>query len=125
MPRIMMIDDDEDLLLITGKLLRKKGFEVKAFPNWEEGSTAIRTFNPHLLLLDVFLNDHDGLRICNKLKMSPFTRHIPVLVVSGFPRLAESAIYEFGADDFVSKPFQTNELLGKIDKILSRKFQVK
>lgn len=123
MSRILMIDDDKDLLYLTGNFLTERGYEVKACSNWEQGAASIRSFNPHLLMLDVFLNDEDGLRICDKLRNSPKTRYLPVIMVSGFTRLAESAIYEFGADDFVSKPFQTRELISKIQKILSRKYR--
>ena len=123
MPRILMIDDDQDLLTVTRSFLQRKGFDVAVYSNWEDASSAMNSFNPQLILLDVFLNDLDGLQICNKLKASPFTRHIPILVVSGYPRLAETAIYEFGADDFVSKPFEINELLGKIHNILSKRHQ--
>lgn len=118
-----MIDDDHDLLLVTKTFLSRKGYEVAAYSTWEEASTHIKKINPQLILLDVFLNNDDGLQICNKLKSSPFTRHIPILVISGYPRLAETAIYEFGADEFISKPFEIGELEGKIQNILSKKCQ--
>lgn len=118
-----MIDDDHDLLLVTKTFLQKKGYDVSAHSNWEEASNEIKKTNPQLIMLDVFLNNNDGLQICNKLKSSPFTRHIPVLIISGYPRLAETAIYEFGADEFLSKPFEIRELEGKIQSILSKHHQ--
>lgn len=121
MPRILMIDDDHDLLTITKRILEKKGFEIEVCFNGKNAFEKIRTFNPQLILLDVFINNADGLQICSKLKSSPFTRHIPVLVLSGYPQLAESAIYEFGADDFIPKPFEINEVISKVHNILSRK----
>lgn len=123
MPRILMIDDDDDLLKITKSLLQRKGFEMDVCSDWDCASKKIKTFNPNLVLLDVFLNNSDGLQICSKLKTSPFTRHIPILVLSGYPRLAETAIYEFGADDFIAKPFEIDEMISKIHYILSRKHQ--
>lgn len=121
MPRILMIDDDNDLLMVTKNLLQRKGFEMEVSSSWEEANEKIRTFNPNLVLLDVFLNNSDGLQICSKLKSSPFTRHIPVMVLSGYPRLAETAIYEYGADDFIAKPFEVGEMISKMHYILSRK----
>lgn len=118
-----MIDDDQDLLLVTQSVLKKKGYDISAFSNWEKASDAIKKTNPQLIMLDVFLKENDGLDICNKLKSSPFTRHIPILVISGYPRIAETAIYEFGADEFIAKPFEIGELEQKIQAILSRKKQ--
>lgn len=119
-----MIDDDNDLLLVTKTFLTRKGYEVAAYSSWEEASVQIKKINPQLILLDVFLKNSDGLQICNKLKSSPFTRHIPILIISGYPRLAETAIYEFGADEFISKPFEIGELEGKIQNILSKKYHI-
>ena len=118
-----MIDDDKDLLVVTKGFLQRKGFDVATCINWEEASNKMKNFNPQLIMADVFLGDIDGFQICNKLKSSPFTRHIPILVLSGYPRLAETAIYEFGADEFVSKPFEINELISKIHKLLSKNRQ--
>lgn len=123
MPRILMIDDDKDLLVVTKGFLQRKGFDVATCSTWEEASTEMKNFNPQLIMADVFLGDIDGFQICNKLKSSPFTRHIPILVLSGYPKLAETAIYEFGADEFVSKPFEINELISKIHKLLSKNRQ--
>lgn len=116
-----MIDDDHDLLAITKRILEKKGFEIEVCPNGKSIFDIIKTFNPHLILLDVFINNSDGLEICNKLKSSPFTRHIPVLILSGYPQLADSAIYEFGAEDFIPKPFEISDVIARMHRILSRR----
>jgi CheY-like chemotaxis protein len=71
--------------------------------------------------LDVFLPGIDGLDACKKLKSSSFTKHIPVLMFSSYPNIAETAINEFGADDFIAKPFETNEIIKKIHHILAKK----
>lgn len=116
-----MIDDDHDLLAITKRVLEKKGFEIEVCPNGKMTFDIIKRFNPHLILLDVFINNADGLQICNKLKSSPFTRHIPVLILSGYPQLADSAIHEFGAEDFISKPFEISDVISRMHHILSRR----
>lgn len=120
MPRILMIDDDKDLLTVTKSFLQRRGFDIVACSSWEDASAQLKKFNPQLIIIDVFLEELDGFQICNKLKGSPFTRHIPILILSGYPRLAETAIYEFGADEFVSKPFEINDLISKIHGILSK-----
>lgn len=116
-----MLDDDQAFLVLTKSLLKRKGFDVIISSDWDDASEKIKAFNPQLVSLDVFLNNSDGLQICSKLKSSPFTRHIPVLILSGYSRLAETAICEFGADDFVTKPFEVDEMIDKMHYILSRK----
>jgi DNA-binding response OmpR family regulator len=121
MPRIYVIDDDKDLLKVVKSLLMKKGFNVSTFTDWEIARDAMKIYEPQLILLDVFLSGIDGLDVCQKLKASPFTKHIPILLVSAFPRFADSAIHDYGADDFISKPFEVNELIQKVHYVLSKK----
>jgi DNA-binding response OmpR family regulator len=123
MPRILIIDDDKDLLAIVKSFLQKKGFDVSAYSDWNEASTSIITHQPQMILLDVFLSGLDGLEVCKRLKSSSYTRHIPIIIFSGYPRVADTAIYEFGADDFIAKPFEVNELVKKIHKLLSKKHE--
>ena len=120
MPKILVIDDDKDLLDITQALLAKQGFVVETDLNWDDALKKIETFEPQLILLDVFLNGVDGLDICKQLKSMPHTKHIPVLIFSAYPRVAESVIYEYGADDFIAKPFEVNDLITKMHSVLSQ-----
>ncbi len=121
MPRIFVIDDDKDLLKVVKSLLLKKGFDVSTFSDWEVANDNIKIYEPQLILLDVFLPGIDGLEVCQKLKSNPLTRHIPILIFSAYPRVAETAIYEFGADDFIAKPFEVSDLIQKVHVILSKK----
>ncbi len=121
MPRIFVIDDDKDLLKVVKSLLLKRGFDVSTYSDWEIANMALRRYQPQLILLDVFLSGIDGLDVCQKLKASAATRHIPILIFSAYPRVAETAIYEYGADDFIAKPFELNDLIEKVHGILSHK----
>lgn len=122
MHHISVIDDDRDLLKIVKSSLYKKGFDVSTYFNWEVASKAFKLFRPQLILLDVFLSDTmDGLDVCQKLKSSLYTRNIPLMLFSGFPKIAESAIRDYGADDFIAKPFEINDLTKKLYSLLSRK----
>lgn len=121
MSKILIIDDDKDMLEITKSLLTKKGFEVEINNNWEDALQTINTFKPNIILLDVFLNGIDGLDICKQLKSMPHTSHIPVLIFSAYPRVAEKVIYEYNADDFIAKPFEVNDLIVKLHSVLSQK----
>ncbi len=123
MSRILIIDDDEDLLAVVRSLLFKKGFEVFISSNSENLIEEVKSTRPHLIILDVFLAGADGLEVCKRLKSSPYSRDIPVIIFSAYPRVGETAIYEFGASDFIAKPFEVNELVKKIHKVLSKKHQ--
>jgi len=121
MCRIVIVDDDVDFLTVVKSLLHKKGFEVSAFHEWSAAWETIKVYEPELVLLDVFLPDTDGLDACKKIKSSYFTRHIPVIVFSSFPNIGDTAIYEFGADDFIAKPFKVNEVVDRIQHLLDKK----
>lgn len=120
MPRLLIVDDDLDLLTVVKSLLYKRGFKVSAYSDWDEAWEAVKSYDPQLILLDVFLNGVDGLDICRRLKTSTYTRHIPIIMFSSYPRVAETAMSEFGADDFIAKPFEINELVRKIHRVISK-----
>ncbi len=120
-----MIDDDKDLLKVTQCLLEERGFQTEVCSDWAAATKKILTFDPNLILLDVFLDHYDGFQICNKLKSSRFTRDIPILVLSGFSKLADPAINEFGADGFLAKPFKVNDIISKMKKILSHRYHAR
>ena len=121
MPRIFVIDDDKDLLKVVKSLMLKKGFDVSTYSDWDIANIALRKYQPQLILLDVFLAGIDGLDVCQKLKANALTRHIPIIIFSAYPRVAETAIYEYGADDFIAKPFELADLVEKVHGILSHK----
>ena len=118
--KILVIDDDKDLLEVTKSLLSRKGYEVETNDNWDGALQQLDSFQPQLILLDVFLNGIDGLDICKKLKSMPNTCHIPILIFSAYPSVAERVIYEYGADDFIAKPFEVNDLVSKVHSVLSQ-----
>ncbi len=120
MSKILILDDDLDLLAVVKSLLRKKGFEVFAYSDWHKAWDGVRTYKPQLILLDVFLSGTDGLDVCKKLKSSVFTRNIPVIMFSSYPNIADTAIYEYGADDFMAKPFEVNDMVKKIRHLLAK-----
>ncbi len=121
MPRIFVIDDDKDLLNVVKSLLLKKGFDVSTYSSWEIASKALKKYQPQLILLDVFLSGIDGLEVCQKIKLNSVTRHIPIIIFSAYPRIAETAIFEYGADDFIAKPFELGDLIEKVHGVLSHK----
>ncbi len=124
MPRILIVDDDLDYLSVIQSLLQKRGFEVDCYDEWEKAFESIKKREPQIIILDIFMAELDGLEVCKKLKTSLYTRHIPVIISSGYPYLRQSAIDEFGANGFISKPFEVDEMMKKIHGILSKKHEL-
>ena len=121
MDKIFVIDDDKNLLQVMKSLLHLRGFNVSIFRNWEIAYKLMKLFKPQLILLDVFLKGIDGLEVCQRLKASPFTKHIPIILCSGYPQIAERGIREYGAADFIAKPFELDDLINKMHSVLSRR----
>lgn len=119
MSKILILDDDQDLLSIVKSLLRKKGFDVLTFVDWRKAWENIKRNKPSLIILDVFLKGMDGMDVCKKLKSTSSTRNIPIIMFSSYPNIAETAIAEFGADEFIAKPFEVNDMVRKISDVLS------
>ncbi len=114
MKRILVVDDDKDILNILKLILQMNGFEVMVTPNGEEALTKSLTYCPQLVLLDVFLSGSDGRDICNLLKGNPSTKNIPVVIFSAHSNF-EDVLKVCDADDFISKPFDISELVEKIN----------
>lgn len=114
MPKILVIDDDVDILSVMEILLSMKGFNVEVTAKGENTFPKIESFKPDLILLDVLISGYDGRVICKQLKANEVTRHIPVIMFSAHPGAA-ATIADYGADDFISKPFDVNNLLKKVN----------
>lgn len=97
-------------------MLELKGYTVELADDGEKVQ-ALSANKPDLVLLDIWMGIYDGREICQRLKSDPFTRSIPVILVSASGDIEESA-RNAGADDFVAKPFEQKELLQKIAKYI-------
>ena len=118
MDKILIVDDNSDILWVVETVLKRYGFDVMALPRGEDVIPKAKLFCPQLILLDVFLSGIDGIEVCNKLKENPKTRDIPVIMFSAHTNFTD--IQKFcKADDFIAKPFDVNELVTKIQ------FQIK
>ena len=114
MSKILVVDDDTDILSVMEILLTMKGFEVEVTTKGENTFPKIASFKPDLILLDVLISGYDGRTICRELKASQETSHIPVIMFSAHPGAAAS-IADYGADDFIAKPFDVAHLMKKVN----------
>lgn len=114
MQKILIIDDDPDIIMLLQLLLKKKGYEVATACNEQEAYSQVAVFKPHLIVMDVLLSGVDGRTICKKLKNEDKTKHIPVIMFSAHPS-AQKNMADFGADDFIPKPFESIKILERIE----------
>ncbi|MDN5285859.1 MAG: response regulator [Mucilaginibacter sp.] len=112
----MIADDDPGIVDAVEIILDFEGYQVSSTVN---GATLLdmQTGFPDLLLLDIWMSGFDGRDICRELKQKKNTQGIPIIMISASRDIERSA-YEAGADDFLAKPFDINELLSKIRNLL-------
>jgi len=113
--KIMIADDDPGIVDAVEMLLEFEGYQVSSTV---DGATVLDMKDelPDLLLLDIWMSGEDGRDICRKLKHTDATKNIPVIMISASRDIKESAMAS-GADDFLAKPFEMNELLKKIEDL--------
>lgn len=114
--KILIVDDDPGILDAVGIMLEFEGYEVKCTPTSASLLTMDSEF-PDLLLLDIWMSGTDGRDVCKQLKQKTSTRKIPIVMISASKDIERSAL-EAGADDFLAKPFEMDDLLAKIEKYI-------
>ncbi|MFD2871020.1 response regulator transcription factor [Mucilaginibacter ximonensis] len=113
--KIMIADDDPGIVDAIEMLLEFEGYQVTSTV---DGADVLDLTDdlPDLLLLDIWMSGEDGRDICKKIKKIDTMKNIPVIMISASRDIRESAMAA-GADDFLAKPFEMNELLAKIKKL--------
>ncbi|WP_432710927.1 response regulator [Pedobacter sp.] len=116
--RVMIADDDPGILDAVEAMLEFGGYQVSSTPN---GATLLDITDdfPDLLLLDIWMPGTDGRDVCKQLKAQESSRKMPIIMISASTELERSA-KEAGADDFLEKPFDMDELLQKIEFYLNK-----
>jgi two-component system phosphate regulon response regulator PhoB len=121
MARILVIEDEPDLLKVLDFNLHQVGHEVHFALGGREGLKLAREKHPDLVILDLMLPDIAGTEICKTLKREPKTQRIPILMLTAKGEEVDRIVgFEVGADDYVVKPFSVRELLLRVDAILRR-----
>ncbi len=114
MSRILVIDDDKDILELVEIILLRNGFEILISPKGEETLANVENFAPQVILLDVFLAGVNGIDICNELKSNTKTAHIPIIMYSAHTN-QNAIMQQCNANDFLAKPFDIRNLIDKIE----------
>ena len=119
--RILIIEDEQDVIDLLSLHLRKAGFVVSTATDGGTGLRSAREESPALIILDLMLPRMPGLEVCKVLKTDSSTRNIPVIMLTAKAEEIDRIIgLEFGADDYVTKPFSPRELVLRVNAILRR-----
>ena len=119
--RILVVDDDENILSLERTILEQKGFHVTTAAGGENALTLLREQAFDLVLLDVMMPDKDGFEVCRQIKQDSRTKTIPVIFLTakgGGEALAEG--FESGAVMYINKPFTANKLLTIVNTMLEQ-----
>jgi DNA-binding response OmpR family regulator len=118
MKKILVVDDDLDILTLVKMTLKMNGFAVEAISKWQEVDNKIHSFNPDLILLDISLGGADGRDICQRLKEENDTQHIPIILFSAHAEMGES-ILSCKAQAFIAKPYELSHFLKTINTFVN------
>jgi DNA-binding response OmpR family regulator len=118
--KILIVDDDPNILLSLDYLMRKNGFQVFVARNGQEALDSIQTELPQLILLDIMMPDVDGYAICKHVKSEAALQHIQIVFLSAKSKEADiQKGLELGASAYFTKPFSSKHLLQKVQELLA------
>jgi DNA-binding response OmpR family regulator len=118
MKKILVVDDEDDILHFLEMVLREKGYQVTTASGGHEALTRAQIDKPDLVLLDIMMPQMDGWEVLKLLRVDDETRRIPVAMLSARTEAKDRVQgLQEGAIDYICKPFSLTELLGKIEAI--------
>ncbi len=119
--RIVIIEDEKDIVDLVRYNFRKEGFEVESFLRGKDGIEYLRRKPADLVLLDILLPDLDGFEICRRLRADDRLKSVPVIFLTAKGEEIDRVVgLELGADDYVVKPFSPRELVARVKAVLRR-----
>ncbi len=117
---ILIVDDTLDNLRLLSKILLDSGYKVRAVSNGTKALATIKKEPPDLILLDIMMPEMNGLEVCGRLKSKKITDHIPVIFLSALHDVKDKInAFKAGGVDYISKPFQVEEVLVRINTHLT------
>lgn len=111
MKKVLVVDDDVDILDAIGMLLEDANYEVEKILKWSPKQFFGRL--PNLILLDIFLSGQDGREIAKKIKAKSSTQKIPIIMMSAYPAM-DCEVAKIGVAGFLAKPFDADDLLDTV-----------
>src|ERR671928_1478556 len=121
MPRILVVEDDQDIAELVARYLNKAGYTTELLSSGRDALRSIAANAPDLLVLDLMLPHVDGLEICRAVRASEKTAAIPIIMLTARGEESDRIVgLEIGADDYLAKPFSPNELVARVRALLRR-----
>ncbi len=116
---VLVVDDEPNIVLSLEFLLKQAGYEVRIARSGEEAVKAVAAHAPELIILDVMLPTLDGFHVCETIRADPKLRAVRILMLTAKSRDVErEKALALGADDYITKPFSTRELVERVKSIL-------
>jgi DNA-binding response OmpR family regulator len=116
---VLIVDDEPNIVLSLEFLMKKEGYEVRSVSNGQEAMQAIAEKSPDLVLLDVMMPRKDGYEVCQELRATPSREDIKIIMLTAKGRDVEREKgLALGANDYITKPFATKELVAKVKSLL-------
>jgi two-component system alkaline phosphatase synthesis response regulator PhoP len=119
--KILIIDDEQDILEFLGYNLRKEGFQVFLANDGKRGIEQAKVINPHLILLDVMMPEMDGIETCEQIRNTPEINNTLIAFLTARSEdYSQVAGFEAGGDDYIAKPIKIKVLISRIKALLKR-----
>jgi two-component system, OmpR family, alkaline phosphatase synthesis response regulator PhoP len=116
--KILIVDDETNIVELEKLYLRREGYQVESAGNACDALALSSSFNPDLIILDIMLPDRDGLEVCKQIRTN---NNVPILMLSARREDVDRIVgLELGADDYLTKPFNPHELIARVKAILRR-----
>lgn len=120
--KILMVDDEPDILKIVCLRLSKKGYEVVMASSGREALEKVRQLKPDVILMDYRMPDHDGLEVASMLRKDPVLRAIPIILMTASSETIDPMILEaVGVNEYLRKPFEADELMQTVARYMPSK----
>ncbi|HPD57273.1 MAG TPA: response regulator [Smithellaceae bacterium] len=121
MPKILIVDDEKDIVDLIAYNLESEGFSVAKAYDGESAIRMIKAKKPDLVILDLMLPGINGIDVCKNLRANPATSDLPIIMLTAKADEVDKVVgLEIGADDYITKPFSVKELMARIRSILRR-----
>jgi DNA-binding response OmpR family regulator len=117
--KILVLDDNQDILEIVHETLTYENFEVQSITKSAEVIPAMKIFNPDLVILDYRVSGANGGEICRQIKSDPEFNTVPVIIFSAYINKTNE-LFDYGCDAIINKPFDLNELVEKVNSLVTR-----
>lgn len=118
MKRILILDDEPDIVEVVILILTEEGYEMKGIGSGADLFSTIDSFKPDLILLDMMLGAYDGRTLCTEVKENELTKHLPIIMISASHDIRNLDKKHAKPNDFISKPFDIDVLAKSVKKQL-------